>query len=762
MNRFSVRAVLFTATLVVATIVLVGFLATAPSNDDSAGSDELASESPSTAIEESDAPTTTEPVDPAAEVIRQTPIPGACSAASVERWVPLLEPANGGWSTAVAISPHDADLMLVGGDVMGLAKSEDGGLNWRHVSGLLSGEIAQITWHPTDADVVWVGTLSGPAVSIDAGRTWQPSRVGMPEISAGEFTAPVEVVVFDPSNDRRLLAFGGNRRESVLTGDPGLPGNVGWGIVWESTDNGESWSRLALLDGIVTDAVFLADGSLIAALDADGLRRSDDGGTTWSTTGFEIDNPNVRDIEVTQNAVFVAVDAVDIDGSIEVGGIYRSNNQGSGFVRLETGVEDLVGDLTLASTGYRVVKADPTNPLVLYTSNVGWQDQSVLESLDGGDTWRRVLGRGVDAVGERFYSSTPVANDVSIAADGSGRVLLAGSEYLILGDGAGGWQDVSSVQVQGGGWMGTGYSGLVSNGVFFSEAHPGVIVLTAFDGGNLLLSTDDGHSWTAPLQEERPFDGGQYAAETTTGSIAVLLGQAGIFAGVAVSTDGGNSWQISAGDGLPEASSTLRLGGIVAVNDTFVAAIGDRLYRSVDEGATWSSVAAPEALTDMAVDADGTLFGSGAEGLWLSTNAGETFSTVGGPRELWRLATHPQDAGTVFATSWRTGETDRGLWRFDSSGWVRLTDTFHAYDLAIDPFSPDRMVLATDDPPFHDAIESAGVLCSTDGGATWTPISEGLSLNRVRAIGFDPHQPGRLIAGTNGGGFFTADLGADS
>ncbi|PIW12913.1 MAG: hypothetical protein COW34_12515, partial [Armatimonadetes bacterium CG17_big_fil_post_rev_8_21_14_2_50_66_6] len=85
-------------------------------------------------------------------------------------WAPLYEPGCGGWITSVAVSPHDSKRVLVGGDVMGVGVSEDGGDSWQSTFGFRMWEINDFTFHPTDPKVIWVGTLGGPYVSTDGGR----------------------------------------------------------------------------------------------------------------------------------------------------------------------------------------------------------------------------------------------------------------------------------------------------------------------------------------------------------------------------------------------------------------------------------------------------------------------------------------------------------------------------------------------------------------------------------------------------------------
>ncbi len=450
--------------------------------------------------------------------------------------------------TEIEFSPHDSSVILAGGDVLSMVRSVDGGATWRHVEGLLSAEISRVTWHPADPDEVWVGTLSGPHVSRDGGSTWEPSRAGLPELSSSEFTAPVEVVVFDPSDESRLLAFGGNRRESVLTGDVGLPGNPAWGTVWESRNGGANWSAIGSLPGIVTDAVHLDVDTMLASVDEAGLFRSVDGGATWSAVGSGLDNPNIRDIEVLPDGtVWVAVEGAVMGEQVVAGAIASSVDGGTTFTEVDTGVEPSVGASIFESTGYRSIVAAPGDPSVLYTSNVAWQQETVLRSGDGGATWATLVDGATAGLGPRFYGSPPIANDISVAVDSPDHVALAASEYVLVSDDGQTWVDATSVEVGDGESRGTGFSGLVTNSVFIGAEDPGLMILMAFDGGNLLVSRDGGAGWTNPLFDEQPFGGGQETAEGPGGQLVTLLGQAGVFAGIAVSGDGGVGWEFLAG-----------------------------------------------------------------------------------------------------------------------------------------------------------------------------------------------------------------------
>ena len=98
-------------------------------------------------------------------------------------WETLNEPGCGGWITSFIVSPHDSKRCLMGGDMLGIGWSDDRGDSWHPAFGLPSWEICHFSWHPTDPNVVWVGTFSGPCRSPDGGKTGTVKRNGFPPVS---------------------------------------------------------------------------------------------------------------------------------------------------------------------------------------------------------------------------------------------------------------------------------------------------------------------------------------------------------------------------------------------------------------------------------------------------------------------------------------------------------------------------------------------------------------------------------------------------
>src|SRR5713101_5024876 len=135
-------------------------------------------------------------------------------------------------------------------------------------------QVQAIVVHPTNPDVVYLGTRSGPYRSSDRGLGWE--RL--------DFPAGVEVwsILVHPANPRVLYAG---------------TSPVG---VYRSDDGGDSWRKLP--GAVLPPRVKMSFGCRVmrlavdpshpdevyAALEVGGAMRSVDGGTTWSDCSDEL------------------------------------------------------------------------------------------------------------------------------------------------------------------------------------------------------------------------------------------------------------------------------------------------------------------------------------------------------------------------------------------------------------------------------------------------------------------------------------------
>jgi photosystem II stability/assembly factor-like uncharacterized protein len=675
--------------------------------------------------------------------------------------MPLGEPGVGGRISSLAISPFDSQRILVGGDMLGVGLSVDGGRSWHATTGFSSWEINDFTWNPASGQIVWVGTLSGPYESTDGGRTWTSMRVGLP---TGDYpySAPVQKVVFDPANVNHLLAFGGNQSEFA----PGGTGALHYGLVYESHDGGQHWSTLANIGTNlnVLDVVHPAQdlATLYVAAQSDGVFKSNDGGRTWQAVDSGLPNHEVRGLAIDPNNPDVVWAALDHDptstaGVYRPGGIYKTTDGGQSWSPVNNGLpQNAQASPSFSTAMYSVYRAANG---ALYTADQGYADQGRYMSTDGGASWT--------PAGTSFPKFYPAEATPYVWASNAASNFIIGGSDTIMGSTNGGrsWQDLGSTQTPNGNWHGNGFSGLLGTRVAFSPSRRGTMFLTAFDGGNVLRSEDAGASWTRPLAAWDNYGGGyDIGVGGRSGEVVyAVLGQAGAFNGIAVSVDSGRTWSTHVGGTLPQRYTVGSDRGSVAIASgdgatAYVVPPDGGLYKTTDTGNTWSSmqVGSPAYAVAAAPDFSAIYVATDA-GVYQLTPSGLPGLMTGSPPSLSRLVAPSH--GTLYGVGQLGGySSPAGLWRYASGSWKRLSSNGWVNDAAIDPHNSKRIVYVTNDNPYHDRSFATGVWLSCDAGASFIQINNGLAMTRVMSVAFDPSSPGRLVIGTNGRGFWQTQL----
>ena len=711
---------------------------------------------------------TTEPQDARIPGTPET-IPAAPELSGV--FQKLSEPGVGGRITSIAFRATSRDSLLVGGDMLGIARTESFGDAWLETSGLSSWEIGSITTEPSADGRLWAGSLSGPHASADGGGTWISERNGMPPVSDSAYSLAIETILIDPSDSSRLVAFNGNQRDWDA---PGAYVDGIWdgdGSVWQSLDSGESWTRLGQVSAGVNirSAVFLGQSqSLIAATDA-GIFASNDGGSTWFTASEGLPHTNGFDVtsDISNPArawVALGVGPQSEDG-FAVGGIWRTDDAGSSWTSVSADL-NIISNATESDTGsfHQVVSA-PSDPNRLYTSNVAPGQAAIYRSDNGGDTWEIIADGSTRR--PNAYGGALRAFDIAVHPDDAD-VIAIGSDEALLGSTDGGqlWKDLTTLDAtRANHFSGRGYSGLVSTDVVFDPRDSEQMILLGFDGGNFIQSTDDGASWRRTVQPVSPWGGGIEAAfgHSSVDDIYVVLGQFENFRGIGVSSDGGATFALRSGQatGLPDAGNVPGGAQAIAVApgteaDVVFVVVGNQLYRSLDAADTFAIDPQLAGVTDIVVATGGDMvFASTSAGVFSSPDNGSTWSPMAGsPQGLTALRTAVD--GSVYGVGFRTSSPGVHVWRGDT--WVTLLDDAFAHDIAVDRDDPTLIAVVTHEPAFHDISNASGVYMSSDAGATFTIVNDGLSLTRARAAEFDPSTPGRLVIGTAGRGFYEVSV----
>ena len=692
------------------------------------------------------------------------PVPGAVDDAQVgpspvaasTSWRPLNEPGSGGRITALSISPFDAKRVLVGGDMLGVGLSTDGGESWQATTGFSSWEINDFTWDPADPEVVWVGTMSGPYRSSDGGRTWTAKRSGLP---TGDYpySAPIQKVLIDPANPRHMLAFGGSHREMFAP----RSGALNYGVIFESWDAGSTWAGVGSLgvDANILDVAAVGLETIYAATRSAGVQRSEDGGRTWTTCVSGLPSNGVSGLAVdpgNPKLLWAAVkrSSTPTDGVYSPGRIYRSVDGCRSWSTASKGLTQYTSPDASQTTSFVSVHRAPDG--VLYTADHGYRSQKRFKSNDGGLTWTEISSSV-----PRFYPAATTPYVWASSADGE--LILGGTSDAVLrtSDQGATWDVSGAERVSMNGWRGTGFSGLVATRVSYVSEQPGLMFLNAFDAGGVLRSEDGGASWSRPLASWDNY-GGAYDLAARGAHVYSVLGQEGAFNGIARSSDAGKTWMVSAGGALPARRARGSERGSVAITSedgrSAVAVLPDgQLYETADAGGTWGTTGVVGARAVAVSDDLKTVYiGTDSGVLLRPTASGAAALVPASPVGLRRLVVAN---GVVWGTGPIAGSSSAGgLWRFRAGAWERVFTNRFVSDVAVDPADSERVIVTTDDDPYHGTSSATGVWLSKDGGNSFSQFNEGLAMTRITTVTFNPWRAGIVTLGTNGRGFWSRRL----
>ena len=232
-----------------------------------------------------------------------------------QNWAKIID----GAANSVTLDPNNPDHLFVQE-----LETTDGGLTWASKAGYRGMVFA------ANSDL-YGGVLNDSNAKInllkstDDAVTWVSKTNGLP--GCGTTVCWVNFIVTDPSNPQLLYAGLGQQPAS----------GTYFGMLYKSTNGAESWSQVVNGSTAVGGMQFYrsltidpSNSKILYLVYGFGIKKSIDGGLTWTETGPMYISPNMR-----------------------------------------------VGDIN-------VVAVDPANGKILYAGTGGW---GVYRSLDGGVTW---------------------------------------------------------------------------------------------------------------------------------------------------------------------------------------------------------------------------------------------------------------------------------------------------------------------------------------------------------------------------------------
>ena len=292
---------------------------------------------------------------------------------------------------------------------------------------------------------------------------------------------------------------------------------------------------------------------------------------------------------------------------------------------------------------------------------------------------------------------------------------------------------------RGASWQAAGLPGLSVSRMSGRSGASAVFALVfgAWPSPNLYVSNDAGQTWTSVPGQDSVIAVGidpvrlstAYFASANDGSIWK-------------STDAGVSWQqVST---LPANSSPQAL---AVASDAIYVATYDNLYKSADEGRTWTSVLPPgnagaNSSASIAVgSAAGVVYAAETTGFCRSADSAST----------WTCSANPGDSISRILEIPTEGSTVPRLLAATSDGVLLSKDGGATWALAGSGSSLQSSLFA----PLASDASGSLVLAGTgskafrslDRGETWTPESAGLNSVWIGALALDPKDPSAVWAG---------------
>jgi photosystem II stability/assembly factor-like uncharacterized protein len=651
----------------------------------------------------------------------------------------LIGPFRGGRVVAVAGIPGDSTTFYFGAVNGGVWKTTDAGVVWTPIfDGQPVASIGALAVAPSDPKTIYVGTgesdirssLSfgnGVYKSVDAGRTW--AHVGL------EGTRHISRIVVDPQDADVVYVgalghvYGPNEQRGV----------------YKSIDGGSHWTRV--LDqgpeiGVSDVAICSGHPQLLfagtwhtwrppwstyAPIDrpGGGLYRSQDAGKTWS----RLSGTGLPEGDWGRVGVDVAPDGKRVYALIQAkkSGLYRSDDGGNTWVLANADPR-----LTSRAWYFNSVTIDPSNPDVLYVPNV-----ALYRSEDGGKTISIVRGApGGDDYHQIWVDPRNSASLVLGTDQGTTISLDRGQSWST-------WYNQPTAQL---------YHVITDN------QFPYVVYGTQQDSGSaaVVSRTDYGQITPRDWFPAGPSESGYMALDPNDPNI-IYLGAA--YGGVArfdrrtgLSQDV-TPWPVSIFDSEIDQRRYRAPWSPVLVfspSDPKALFLGTQyVMKTVDGGLHWETIS-PDLTGSTVVSGDKspreapTVENAKQRGYGVVTTIAPSFLN----RDLiWAGS----DTGLIHLTrdggkNWKD-VSPRGL-----SDWseISLIEASH-FDPAVAYAAVDRSRLDDQTPHLYR---------TRDYGATWQPITEGISAAAfLRAIREDPQSRGLLFTGTELGAYVSFDDG---
>lgn len=670
---------------------------------------------------------------------------------------------------------------------LGVYRTDDGGESWQHMGLGDTDRIGRILVDPNDSQRVYVAALGrlytaggarGVFRTTDGGESWQSV------LSADRENTGAIDLVMDPRDSRVLYAATWERSRRPWNFVEGGPGSG----VWKSTDGGDTWRQLG--DGLPSGEHVGRIGLAIAPARPDTIYAAIDNQTPLPESQWDLgDRPlSAKRLRGMDKAEFLHQDPEEVEAFIRSSDLDTELDAEELLRRVredEISVDDLRKELDDANAS-------------LFDADI--RGIEVYRSDDGGESWRLTHDEPIRDV---VFTYGYYFGQIRVAPDDADRIYVLGVPLIQSDDGGATWRSIDGPDVH-----------VDHHFLWADPANPQRLVLgndggidTSFDGGKTWVKLDAqpvGQFYTIAVDMAEPYNvyGGLQDNGTLKGSSKtrwrhgdrweVINGGDGMYVAVDprdnqtvysgfqfgfYSRDGDDERRaVRPRDRIGEAALRYNWNTPVVLsthNPDIVYFGASRLYRSMNQGETWTAISDELARARQRGDVPFGTITTVSESplafglLWAGTDDGEVrVSPDGGntwkdvasalPKSRWvsrvEASAHDRDRAYVALNGYRDDDTAAYVYRTDDLGrrWRDIAGGLPAEAVNVvreDPINDDVVYVGTD----------RGVYVSHDRGDSWQSLQTGLPNAPVHDLVVHPRER-ELVAGTHGRSAWIVDV----
>jgi photosystem II stability/assembly factor-like uncharacterized protein len=616
-------------------------------------------------------------------------------------------------------STKDANV-LVAAALDGVYRTMDRGQTWKRITPENDPELRgfhSVAIDPRDVNTIFVGTNHLPWRTIDGGLIW--NRAGSKETGMID-DSDIFAIHIDEANPETILmsACSGiyratddrlqwtkiqgipytSRRTHVIYQHPSRPDVIFAGTtegLWLSTNHGkpDSWVRVTSIRLVINAVAIHPDrpDRVFLGTEDHGVLVSNDGGETYDRSNAGFINRQVRTVLADRK----------VPGRVYAGVIFDGSNSGL-FISDDGGIS---WQQSMSGMGVRDVYSlyqSPVNPETIYAGT----NHGLFRSDDQGRSWMLVKKEDFK---DKTEGEPGAGNDASVQPRAQEQGLTRPRRVLLANTPS-------------------------KKGSQRTKPRPKKSAGTIAKSAKSAKSTG---SPSSPAQKPNPND--PVDLQTQVLSLVPFIPRREVEIASVGETGTGDSVIAQ-----PQSS-------------WFIASTWDGLYRSDDEKRGWKRIKLSATRGQLRINAvatsphaPGLIYVGTVEGLYVSTDNGETFNLMPIENEVRHIHTivfDPRSAETIYLGT-STGffrSTDGGRsWENRGGGMALLSDVG---TIAINTLNPDELYACDD---LRNSLYH-----SKDRGKTWDKLDiSQLPSTKLWSLSADPFNPTRLYAASSSGGVY--------